>query len=312
MGAVLLAAVVVGPLVVPLPPVKAAAVEQLADPDSRFLEIEGLRVHFKTAGSGRPAFVLLHGFGASTFSWREVMAPLAQRGTVIAFDRPGFGLTSRPFPGEWQGENPYRMAFQVRLLEALLDRLGVERAILIGNSAGGTVATHFALAHPERVQALVQVDAAIYSGGGVPGWLLPLLETPQARRLGPVVVRYLLETRGDEFIRLAWFDPGKVTPAVLSGYRKPTQVADWDRALWELTLASRPTDLASRLGEIRTPTLVVTGAEDRIVPTEQSVRLAGDIPGARLAVFPRCGHLPQEECPGAFLRAVDEFLETVE
>jgi alpha-beta hydrolase superfamily lysophospholipase len=94
---IMLVALLVGPFLVPVPPLAGTRPpDALADVNSRFVEVNGLRVHTKQAGKGQPALVLLHGFGASTFSWREVLAPLAEVGTVIAFDRPGFGLTSRP------------------------------------------------------------------------------------------------------------------------------------------------------------------------------------------------------------------------
>ena len=81
----------------------------MADPDSRFIELNGLNVHYKQAGSGEPLIVLLHGFSASTFSWREVMQPLAAFGTVVAYDRPGFGLTERPLGDELKtGREPTR------------------------------------------------------------------------------------------------------------------------------------------------------------------------------------------------------------
>jgi pimeloyl-ACP methyl ester carboxylesterase len=83
---------------------------------------------------------------------------------------------------------------------------------------------------------------------------------------------------------------------------------DWDRALWELTAASHPLGLEDRLDEIGVPVLVITGDDDRIVPTEQSVRLASELPDAKLVVIPDCGHVPHEECPEAFLKAVRAFL----
>jgi len=82
-------------------------IEQLADPDSLFVDVDGLEVHYKVAGQGEPTVVLLHGFAASVFSWRKVMEPLSEVGMVVAFDRPAFGLTERPMPGEWGEENPY-------------------------------------------------------------------------------------------------------------------------------------------------------------------------------------------------------------
>lgn len=304
---VLLLILLVGPFLVPVPPLEGTVPpEQLADPDSRFVEVNGITVHYKTAGSGRPAFLLLHGFAASTFSWREVVGPMSEWGTVVAFDRPGFGLTERPL--RWDGPSPYSPEAQADLTVGLMDALGIERAVLVGNSAGGTTALLTALTYPERVEALVLVDPAVYVGGGTPGWVRPLLNTPQMRHLGPLLARSIRDW-GRDFGRSAWHDPTKLTPEIWEGYTKPLRAENWDRALWEVTRASHPLGLEKRLGEVRVPVLVVTGDDDRVVPTEQSVRLAGEIPGAQLAVIPACGHVPQEECPGPFLEAVEAFLQ---
>ena len=307
--AVLLALVIIGPLVVPLPALSdTVSPQQLADPDSQFIDIDGVNVHYKEAGQGDTALLLLHGFAASTYSWREVMAPLAEEYRVVAFDRPAFGLTERPMPRDFpNGVNPYSAEAQTDLTVGLMDALGIERAVLVGNSAGGTIATYTALRHPERVQALVLVDAAIYSGGGSPGWARPLLTTPQARRIGPLFVRNIRDW-GYQFGQSAWHDPSRFTEEIWANYSKPLQAENWDRALWELTQASRPLGLDQRLEELGVPVLVITGDDDRIVPTEQSIRLAGEIPGSGLAVLPNCGHVPQEECPETFLAAVEDFL----
>jgi pimeloyl-ACP methyl ester carboxylesterase len=303
---VLLLLVVVGPFLVPVPPLEdTVPVESLVDSDSRFIEVNGINVHYKTYGHGEPTFILLHGFGASLFSWREVTAPLAEFGTVIAYDRPAFGLTERPLT--WEGENPYSQEAQVELVVGLMDALGVERAILVGNSAGGTIAMLTALKYPQRVQSLILADPAVYAGGGAPAWIRPLLRTPQMRHLGPLVSRQI-QTRGPELIELSWHDPSKVTLEILEGYQKPLRIADWDKALWELTLASRESGLAERLGEFDLPVLVITGDDDRIVPTEQSVRLADELPNAGLVVIPQCGHVPHEERPAEFMQAVINFL----
>ncbi|MFZ5883603.1 MAG: alpha/beta fold hydrolase [Chloroflexota bacterium] len=305
--AALLLLLLVGPFLVPVPPLEnTVPVGELTDPDSRFIEVNGIDIHYKRYGQGEPTFILLHGFGASLFSWREVTQPLSQYGTVIAYDRPAFGLTERPLT--WEGENPYSQGAQVELVIGLMDALGVERAILVGNSAGGTIAMLTALKYPQRVQSLILVDPAVYAGDGAPAWIRPLLRTPQMRHLGPLFARQI-QTRGPELIELAWHDPSKITPEILEGYKKPLRLADWDKALWELTLASRESGLAERLDEFDLPILVITGDDDRIVPTEQSLRLADELPNAQLAVIPRCGHVPHEECPAEFMQAVVEFLK---
>lgn len=305
--------ITIGPLVIPIPPLPdPLPLSAVVDEESRFIEVNGIDVHYKQYGSGEPVMILLHGFGASTFSWREVMKPLSEYGTVIAFDRPAFGLTERPMPGEWEGESPYTLNSQINLLIGLMDRLNVEKAVLIGNSAGGTVAAAAALAHPQRVPALVLVDAAIYAGGGAPAWIRPLLKTPQFDRLGPWFARSIAGEQGDAFLRAAWHDPSKITDEIIAGYREPLRVANWDRALWELTKVSGESQLVERLDELNLPVLVITGDDDRIVPTAESLRLANDLPNARLAVLENCGHVPQEECPRPFLKAVVDFLTELE
>ena len=297
--------------VLPVPPLQGTvAPEELADSDSRFVTVHGLQVHYKMRGEGTPALVLLHGFGASTFSFEAVMPSLAELGTTIAFDRPAFGLTERPVSAEWGGQNPYTIEAQSDLTVALMDRLGLEEAVLVGHSAGGSVAVLAALRHPERVKALVLVGAAIYEGG-TPGWLSPLLRTPQMRRLGPLIARRLGRT-GGELLGSAWYDPSRISPATVEGYEKPLQVQDWDKALWELVMASRPLALGDRLREVSVPVLVITGDSDRIVPPELSARLAADLANAKLVTIADCGHLPQEERPEAFIREVASFLQELD
>lgn len=302
----------VAPLLIPVPPLQGTQpVWELADPDSQFIEIEGIDIHYKVYGEGEPVMILLHGFGASVFSWREVIAPLAAYGTVIAYDRPAFGLTERPLPGEWEGESPYSRAAQDVLLLGLMDALEVEEAVLIGNSAGGTVSVSTALDHPERVRALVLVDAAIYRSGGGPSLLQRLFRVPHIDRWGPVLVRNIQEW-GMEMVNTAWHDPSRITPEIIAGYRKPLQVENWDVALWELNKFTGEAGLADRLDELDLPVLVVTGDDDRIVPTESSIQLAEDIAGAELVIFKNCGHVPHEECPDAFMGAVVPFITGLE
>jgi pimeloyl-ACP methyl ester carboxylesterase len=127
------------------------------------------------------------------------------------------------------------------------------------------------------------------------------------RHLGPLIARSI-RAQGRTFIEKAWHDPGGITPQIVAGYERPLQAEDWDRALWELTAASHPLRLEARLAELALPVMVVTGDDDRIVPTAESLQLAAGIPGAGLVVFQACGHVPQEECPEQFLDAVIPFI----
>ncbi|MGB9177072.1 MAG: alpha/beta hydrolase [Methanoregula sp.] len=302
---------IIAPLLYPVPPLTGTVTErELADPDSRFVEVNGVTVHYKEMGQGEPVFILLHGFGASEFSWREVTGPLSTSGRVIAYDRPAFGLTERPMEGNWTGTNPYSVQGNVELLDGLMDELGVDKAILVGNSAGGEVAAAYAMEHPERVQGLVLVDPAVGKGdrGPLPQWASSLMALPQVRHLAPLLVRTLAGDMGNDTLRLAWHDPSRIAPEVYEGYRKPLKADNWDKALYEFTIAGNPVDYSERLADLKMPVLIVTGDDDRIVPTEQSIKLSREIPGAELAVLKDCGHVPQEECPDQFMTSIQAFL----
>jgi pimeloyl-ACP methyl ester carboxylesterase len=304
--------VLVGPYLVPIPELTdVVPPRELADADSRFLEVGGLEVHYKEAGSGAPVFLLLHGFGASTFTWREVMEDFSALGRTVAYDRTAFGLTERPV--NWVGDNPYSVVAQVHQAAGVMNALDIDQAVVIGNSAGGRTAVSIALARPERVRALVLVSPAIGFGGGAMGWIKPLLHTPQMDRLGPWLVRRIASA-GNEGVKRAWHDPSRMTPAVIEGYRKPLKARDWDKALWEFSRAPRqepgnPAPIEERLAELgNIPTLVITGDDDRIVPVERSRAVADGIPGSVHVELEACGHVPQEECPDAFMSAVRQFL----
>ncbi len=325
--AVLAAIILIGPLLVPVPPLDTLPPEALAGPNSRFVPVmvrgNEVDVHTEMMGEGEPVFVLLHGFAASTFSWREVMAPLAERGAAIAIDWMPYGLTERPMPEEWADGSPYSRAAQVELVIGVMDALGVESAIVVGNSAGGELAALTTYEHRERAAALILVDPAIFVDGGDDhgGSLFGLLSsplaravgrTPQMRRLGPLMVRNI-QGWGIEFGRSAWHNPDLITDEIWGGYLLPLRADNWDRALYEAVIAGNDAvDLTAHLDAFTLPTLVITGDDDRIVPTDSSIRLAEALPNAGLVVIENCGHIPHEECPDAFLEAVFDFLAELE
>lgn len=300
------------PLVWPVPGLENVAdPRDLAGPDSRFAPIGDVTLHYRQAGSplSPTSFVLLHGFGASTFSWEPQLDLLGDGGLVIALDRPAFGLTSRPLPGSWRGPNPYSVNANVEQTVGLMDELGIERAVLIGHSAGAVIAVETALAHPDRVSALILEAPAIDEARSLPSWASALLRSPQARRIGPLLVRRVAQPSSDDVIRSAYADPSSVSSETIAGYRRPLLARDWDRGLWELLAAPRPQRTARSLDDLTVPTLVVWGSEDTWVDPENSRRVAEAIPGAVAVEIEGAGHLPHEEEPERFAVEVFSFLD---
>lgn len=309
-SALLILLACLGPFLVPVPALEGTVPEsELADADSKFVEVNDVMLHYKEQGTGTVPFILLHGFGASVFSWREVMGDFAVHGRVIAYDRPAFGLTERPMPEDWTA-NPYGMDANIELLRGLMDALKIERATLVGNSAGAAVSVAFSLRYPERVEALILVDPGLGGGGPqIPAWALPLMRTPQMRHIGPLLVRDIAVS-GDETILRAWSDSSRVTEEIFDGYHKPLRANHWDRALYELTFAPAYSELRPLLPGLQKPVLIIGGEDDRIIRPWYFEAVAQEIPAAQLVLLPHCGHVPQEECPAVFMQEVIRFLSS--
>lgn len=286
-----------------------------ATPGSRFLAIPfagtpGLEIHYLEAvpkGEGQgPVFVLLHGFTLNSFTWGAVRDAFSARGRTIAYDQPPYGLSAKPAAGDWSGTNPYDKSAALEQLFAVMDALGVERAVLVGSSSGGTLALEAALARPDRVQALLLVAPWVYAQRPtLPAWLA---ELPQMRRLSLFIARKL---GASTLLRLSYADPDTVGAERLDLARIHTRMARWDLAWGELLNHSltTPVDVGERLRSVAQPVLLITGDQDRLVPPADTARVAAALPDAGLRVLPGCGHVPHEECPGPFLEAVGPWLD---
>lgn len=281
--------------------------DMLGKEDSKFTVVNGLKVHYKIYGSGEPVIILMHGFGAYSFSFDPVIKDLSKFATVVALDRPAFGFTERPLLNVWKGPNPYTHEFAADLTVGLMDELGIKKAILLGHSAGGAVALLTYYRHSERVSALILEDVAVY-GGGSPWFMALLRYLPQFQRLGSLLVRSIAGESGTNTIYLAWYNDSKITPDIIEGYRRPLMAENWDYALWQFILASHELRLEENLSKVSVPVLVITGTEDKIVPPSDAERLAKEIPNAVIVKIEECGHIPHEEKPEEFLGAVLEFL----
>jgi pimeloyl-ACP methyl ester carboxylesterase len=301
--------VLVVPLIMPLPPLEGIKpVEELMYMDSQFLTLDNIDVHYIEAGEGEETFILLHGFGASTYSWRKIIPELSDYGKVIAYDRPAFGLTERITNVSAYTENPYSLEYQAKLLINLMDHKGIQSAVLVGNSAGGTVAIYTATQYPDRVSKLILVDPAVFAEGGMPGWVKFAFGLPQINRLGPVFVRSIQE-RGLELLKLAWYDEQKITDEDLENYQRPLKMENWDIGLWEYTKVNGNSNMEPYLSGLNLPVLVISGKEDRLIPVEDSIQASEQIPNASISILDSCGHVPQEECPQKFMAEVSKFIQ---
>ena len=298
-----------GPFFMPVPALEGLVSEQeFIDADSKFIEINNVNIHYKETGSGETTFILLHPFGGSTYSWREVMDDFAQYGRVISYDRPAFGLTERLMPEDWV-ENPYGMKANIEILKNLLDEFEIEKAILVGNSAGGGVAVAFALEYPERVQQLILVDPGVGGGRGpqFPAWALPVMWTPQMRHIGPLLMRDYQESLPNTINR-EWFNQSKLTDEIKQTHLNVLKIQNWDRAFYELTFAPAYPELRDLLPQLKVKAYIIAGQEDRLIRSWYFETIVTEIPEAELTLIPQCGHVPQEECPAEFMNAVKNYL----
>ena len=277
---------------------------------------EGLDIHVleRPGPADGPTFILLHGFTLDANTWWPSLPLFAARGRVIAYDQPPYGLSAKPYPpgggGSWPGEDPYAKSAAIEQLFALMDALEIEQAILVGNSSGGTLALEAALeaakTRPERVAGLILVAPWVYvQRPTLPRWLA---ELPQMQRVSLLIARKLGTAT---LLDYSYADPARIAPERRALAGSHTQVAGWDLAWAALLTRSlwTPVEVSAHLAEVRQPTLVITGDQDRLVPPEDSRRVAEALPDANLRVIPNCGHLPQEECPTAFAEVVGPWLD---
>jgi pimeloyl-ACP methyl ester carboxylesterase len=265
---------------------------------SKFVAVDGMEVHYRDEGVG-PAVVLLHGTSASLHTWDGWAAELARNYRVVRFDLPAFGLTG-PSPSR-----DYSIAAYVTFVERMAESLGVDRFVLAGNSLGGRVAWQYALEHRERVRGLILVDAA--------GYPLQARDLPLAFVIArwPLLPRLLVALDPtpfvDEGLRRSYGDPARITPGVLDRYVELSLRPGNREAFVQRMQAGFAQD-SGRIASIRTPTLILWGALDRLIDPGDAQRFAADIAGAQVVVYPELGHIPMEEDPARTVRDAENFL----
>jgi pimeloyl-ACP methyl ester carboxylesterase len=268
-------------------------------PPSKFIDVDGMQVHVRDRGAG-PALVLLHGSNSSLFTWEGWARELGGERRVIAFDLPGHGLTG-PHP-----EERYSYADMAELVDHVVAKLGVERFTLAGNSMGGHVALRYALAHPDKVDHLILVDAhGLHRDEPVP-LVYRMARWPVVGRLFDVITpRFVVAAN----VRAVYGDPTKVTDEMVDRYDELLLRAGNRRAT-RLRIAEPADDLdPARLGELKMPVLILWGGRDAWIAPKYAERFHQAIPGSKLVVFDGLGHVPMEEDPAATAAAVRSFLQ---
>ncbi len=279
------------------------------DVSDRWVAVDGLDVHYLQAGDKGSPVLLLHGGGtdSAALSYKYVIGPLAQGHRVYAPDWPGYGQSDKP-------DADYSVDYYVRFLGRLMDALALPRASLVGLSLGGGIALGFTLRSPQRVDRLVLVDS--YGLGWQAPWpalsylMIRLPFVNELTWLAFAGSRWLVR----QGLRGIMYNPAAVDDELVDEAHALVRQEGVGRA-WrtfqrsEVAWGGLATSYVKRLHEVAVPTLIVHGAEDRLVPPAWARRAYALIPDSRLCLLPQCGHWPPREKPEEFNRCLVPFLE---
>jgi pimeloyl-ACP methyl ester carboxylesterase len=270
---------------------------------SNIVSLGGYHIHYLEYGSGPPV-VLLHGFAGSCEEWRPTVELLGRNGyRAIAVDAVGFGKSDKP------DDAPYSLPLFAAMYDGLLDALGLEQATFVGHSFGGKCALAMAILHPQRVGRLVVAD----SEGFIP---IPLF----MKKAGVVPFlgeMFLWMSKHPKLFRMqlagTFHDASRIPIELETHFREMLSDRTQTNALLQLSRCYDDHDLIKsglrkRLGELRCPTLVVWGENDRVFHRRCGEAAQREIPGARLAMIPRSGHYPHIESPRLFHGVLMGFL----
>jgi pimeloyl-ACP methyl ester carboxylesterase len=279
---------------------RATLERRWAPPPSQFVEVAGARLHIRDTGPrDGPAVLLIHGFGSSLHTWEAWTPLLEDRFRLISLDLPGFGLTGPDPTGDYSDER------SIALLAALMDRLGLADATLVGSSMGGRIAWRFTAAEPTRVARLVLMAPDGFASMGRAYGRAP-------ERL-PLLMRLLPYTAPKPLLRRtmqnAYAVPGVLTDAVVDRYHAMLLAPGVRRAILERVLQTRLVPPEPILATIRVPVLLLWGERDGAVPAAHAADYARALPDARTVILPGIGHVPMEEAPEASARAVRAFID---
>jgi pimeloyl-ACP methyl ester carboxylesterase len=289
------------------PDIPYAALEaKYTDGAARFVDLPGgFHVHYQDEGDpSKPPLVLLHGFGDSFTTWEGWVHELKGKFHIISVDFPGHGLTRAPEEYQLAGDG------LADFVDAFAAKLALPKFAVAGNSMGGGAAWQLAVRHPDRIDALILVDAA-----GFPNEKPPA-EVPLAFRLlqypiGRAVLRNI-DNRPliDEGLKTDVYDKSLITPAIVDRWAEFQRAPGHRAILIGVDFGAQTQATADLLGTIKVRTLVLHGENDVLIEPASARKFAAAIPGAKLITYPHVGHLPQIEIPQRSAADVAAFLET--
>jgi 4,5:9,10-diseco-3-hydroxy-5,9,17-trioxoandrosta-1(10),2-diene-4-oate hydrolase len=267
-------------------------------PDSRYIDANGIKIHYREAGQGMPV-ICLHGGGPGADAWSNFQAnvpSLSEAFRLILVDMPRFGRSEKVVTDE------PRLDLFGRGIIGLMDGLGLDRVAFIGNSMGGQAAMKVAADHPRRVTALAVIGSTVLPGviGPHPAEGVRLIAN-YYKGEGPTrdKMRYLAETMV--------YDPTLVGEDLVDG-RYAASIAPDVLAMQAADKQPRIQSLEDEISRIAAPTLLLWGAQDRAGPLEIGLRMLRMLPDARMHIFNRCGHWAQLEHTEEFNDVVADFI----
>jgi pimeloyl-ACP methyl ester carboxylesterase len=275
-----------------------------AQTDSHFVDLPGgYRAHYRENGDpSAPLIVLLHGFADSFTTWDGWVRELKPQFHIISLDFPGHGLTRAPAGSSLSGDN------LADFVDAFAAKLMLPKFAVAGNSMGGGAAWELAVRHPDRVNALILVDAAGFANDkpGKQPWGFVILRY----RLGRIVLskidnRPLIE----QGLKADVYDKSLITPFIVDRFAEFQRAPGHREILMGVNMGGRGASTAQLLATIKVPTLILWGESDPLIEPGAAKKFAAAISGSKLITYPDVGHLPQLEIPQRSAADVAAFLK---
>lgn len=264
--------------------------------EKTFWNWEGRQIHYVEKGKGDNHLIFLHGFGANTFTWRQQIDSLAQKGYhVWAFDFLGFGFSDKPL------EISYDLDLYQNQTLAFMDAMGIEKGHIAANSMGGAVAIATASFAPERVASLFLIDPLAESVD------LPLSYSI-GKKLGRLMLPFFSRNHVHRVLKEVYYDPHKITEEQIDAYWLPLRMEGGREVFIKVLKTFDPEILHFSYESIEVPVLLLWGENDPWIPVSHSDLLKEKLPQAIQKTIPSCGHTPQQEKPQEVNELLVQFL----